>query len=79
VENIASDDQLKTVLAFLRDGQLVTWDRLQRLHVALDYEYALSRRFSAGATYRFAFTRSTEPRPLISYQSSVNLTTSVRF
>lgn len=79
IENIASDDRLKTVLAFLGDGKLVTWDRLQRLHAALDYEYALSRRFSAGLSYRFAFTRSTDPRPLVSYQTSLNLTTSVRF
>lgn len=78
IENIASNDPLTTALAMLAGGEPVTWNRLQRIYAVLEYEYAVSTRIGLGASYRFTFTRSSEPRPLISYQSNLNLTAAVR-
>jgi hypothetical protein len=79
IENIASNDPLRIALAFLADGELAGWSRTQRLDLGLDYHYLLSRRLGVGASYRFAFLRDSEPRPLTSVRSSVDLTTSIRF
>jgi hypothetical protein len=79
IENIASNDPLRIALAFLADGELAGWSRMQRLDLGLDYHYVLSRRLGVGTSYRFAFLRDTEPRPLTSVRSSVDLTTSIRF
>jgi hypothetical protein len=79
IENIASNDPLRIALAFLADGELAGWSRTQRLDLGLDYHYLLSQRLGLGASYRFAFLRDSEPRPLTSVRSSVYLTTSIRF
>jgi hypothetical protein len=79
IENIASNDPLRIAFAFLADGELAGWSRRQRLDLGLDYHFALTRRFDVGASYRFVFLRDSEPRPLTSVRSSVDLTTSIRF
>jgi hypothetical protein len=79
IENIASSNPLRIALAFLADGELAAWNRMQRLDLGFDYHYLLSRRLEVGAAYRFAFLRDEEPRTLTSVRSSVDLTTSIRF
>jgi hypothetical protein len=79
IENIASNDPLRIAFALLADGELAGWSRMQRLDLGLDYHYLLSRRLGVGASYSFAFLRDSEPRPLTSVRSSVDLTTSIRF
>jgi hypothetical protein len=79
IENIASNDPLRIALAFLADGELAGWSRMQRLDLGLEYHYLLSRRLGVGASYRFAFLHDSEPRLLTSVRSSVDLTTSIRF
>jgi hypothetical protein len=37
---------------------------MQRLDLGLDYHYLLGRRLGVGASYRFAFLRDEQPRPL---------------
>jgi hypothetical protein len=79
IENIASNAPLRIAFALLADGELAGWDRMQRIDLGLDYHYRLSRRLGVGASYRLAFLRDEEPRPLTSVRSSVDLTTSFRF
>jgi hypothetical protein len=79
IENIASESRLGAARAFLADGELASWDRLQRLDLSLDYEYAVTSRVDLGASYRFAYLHSRDPRPLTSLQNSLGLITSYRF
>jgi hypothetical protein len=79
IENIAADGRLATAFALFADGELASWDRIQRLDLTLDYGYSLSRRVEVGASYRFAYLRSSDPRPLTSLQNKLGLSTSYQF
>jgi hypothetical protein len=79
IENIRSGKPLSIVAAFLADGELTGWDRLQRLDVSLEYHHPLFRRMEAGVSYRFGVLRHSEPRPLTMIRNSLDLTTSIRF
>jgi hypothetical protein len=79
IENIESGRPLTILAAFLADGELTGWDRLQRLDVSLDYHHPVLRRLDAGVSYRFGVLRHTRPRPLTTVRNSIDLTTSIRF
>ncbi len=79
IENISSHDGFKTLMAFIGDGQLVTWNKMQTLDLALKYEYQLSERWGLGAAYLFEFIHVPQPRNLLSFRHSLNLSTHFRF
>jgi hypothetical protein len=79
IENIANDGRLATALALAADGELASWDRLQRLNLSLGYGYAVSPRVEVGASYRFTYLRARDPRPLTSMQNDLGFSTSYRF
>ncbi|HRJ30539.1 MAG TPA: hypothetical protein PLV21_17395 [Cyclobacteriaceae bacterium] len=79
IENIASHKSTKIIIAFIGDGELVTWNKLQRVNFTLDYTYPLSNRFLVGAAYRFDFIHTNIPRTLLSYQHQLNISTTFKF
>jgi hypothetical protein len=79
IENIEPGRPLPILVAFLADGELAGWDRLQRLDVAIDFHRPLVRRLDLGAAYRFGVLRHAEPRPLTVVRNALDLTTSIRF
>jgi hypothetical protein len=79
IENISSHNSTKILLAFIGDGQLATWNRLQRLNLAAEYRYPITGRAQIGAEYRFDFIHTNIPRTLLSYQHQLNLNAILKF
>ncbi len=74
IKNISSHNSGKIIMAFIGDGKLTTWDKLQRLNLQLGYTYRLSDVLSLGADYRFEFIHHADPRELHSTRQQFNLT-----
>ncbi len=79
IENISSQNNKKILLAFIADGELVTWNRYRRINFSFEYHYPFSKKIHFGADYRFVFIHSMDPKPLLSFQNNVNITTSYKF
>ena len=73
IENIYSHNGFTTFFAYLGDGELATWDKLQTVNAGIDYQYALSEKWSIGFQYKFAFIHATDPLPLTSVQQNFNV------
>lgn len=78
IENIYSHNGFTTFFAYLGDGELVTWDKLQTVNAGLDYQYSLSDKWSIGAGWQFAFIHAREPLPLTSVQHNFMLMIGMR-
>jgi hypothetical protein len=70
IENIYSHNGFTTFFAYLGDGELVTWNKLQTVNAGVDYQYELSDKWSVGASWKFAFIHASDPLPLTSVQNS---------
>ncbi len=68
----------KLFFAYLGDGELVTWNKLQNINVRLEYQYTLSEKWSIGAGWNFSFIHATDPLPLTSVQHHFNLMISLQ-
>jgi hypothetical protein len=79
IKNISSHSGLKTFMAFLGDGQMATWDKIQTLDLELRYEYDLNKRWGLGAAYLFEFVRVSQSRNLLSFRNSVNILANFKF
>lgn len=79
IENISSHNNSKIIMAFIGDGQLVTWNRLQRLKLSATYQYPLTTRVHVGAEYRFDFIHTSLPKTLLSYQQHISIRTTFKF
>ncbi|MDP3473840.1 MAG: hypothetical protein Q8S14_18370 [Algoriphagus sp.] len=79
IENISSHDNAKIIMAFIGDGQLATWNRLQRLNLAAEYKYPISKHILIGTEYRFDFIHTNIPRTLLSYQHQLNISATIKF
>lgn len=78
IENIYSHNGFTTFFAYLGDGSLVTWNKLQTVNLGVDYQYALSEKWTIGASWRFAFIHASEPLPLTSVQNNFSVILGLR-
>jgi hypothetical protein len=79
IENIISHSNLKTLGAFIADGELVTWNSWQSIDFEGKYTYDLSGRWELGAAYLFKFIHASEPRNLISLQNTLVFSANFKF
>lgn len=79
IENISSHSGFKTFMAYLGDGQLATWNKVQTLDFELKYEYDQSERWGFGAAYLFEFIHMSQPRNLLSFRNSLNFSANYKF
>lgn len=79
IENTFSHSGIKTFLAFLGDGQLVTLNKLQTFDLSLSYCFTLNKRWNVGTTYLFEFIHTNEPQTLISFKNSLFISTNYKF
>lgn len=79
IENTYSHSGFKTFMAFIGDGNFVTWNRLQTFDLDLKYTHSLNRRWNLGAAYLFEFVHAVQPQNLLSYRQSLNLSASYCF
>ncbi|OBX25135.1 hypothetical protein A9996_11560 [Gelidibacter algens] len=79
IENTTSHSQFKTLMSFIEDGQLVTWNRLQTFDFEAGYNYNLNEKWSLGVAYMLEFIHSSQPRNLVSNRQSINLNANFNF
>jgi len=79
IENISSHSGFKTLMAFISDGELVTWNRLQTFDAGLTYRYSLNEKWDLGAGYLFEFVHANQPQELISFRNSISISLTIRF
>ncbi len=79
IENISSHSGFKTFMAYLGDGQMATWNKMQTFDLELKYEYDLSERWEFGAAYLLEFIHMSQPRNLLSFHNSLNLSANFKF
>lgn len=79
IENISSHSGFNSFMAFIQDGKLATWNRVQTFDVQLKYTYSLSSKWELGAAYLFEFIHSSRPRNLLSYRNSLYISGNFRF
>lgn len=73
IENISSHSGLKTFMAYLGDGQLVTWNKLQTFDLEIKYTYSLNKKLELGAGYTFEFIHVNLPRNILSFRNALQL------
>lgn len=78
IENIYSHNGFTTFFAYLGDGELVTWNKLQTVNAGLEYQYALSDKWTIGAGWQFAFIHASKPLALTSVQNNLSVVVGLR-
>jgi len=73
IQNIYSHNGVNTFFAYLEDGELATWDKLQAINFGFQYQYLLSEKWSIGAGWKFGYIHAKEPLPLTSIQHNVSI------
>lgn len=79
IENISSHSGVKTFMAFIADGKVVTWNKLQYINTGIKYEHDLSGRWGIGASWEFDFIHAASPRKLLSFRNTFYLSSFFRF
>ena len=79
IENIISHSGFKTFMAYLGDGQLATWNKLQTFDLEVKYAYILNEKWDLGAAYAFEFIHASQPRNLLSFRNALNLSATLKF
>lgn len=79
IENISSHSRFKTFMAFIGDGKFSTWNTVQNVDLSLKYSYSINAKWNIGASYRFEFIHSSQPRNLLSFRNALNLFTTINF
>ncbi len=79
IENISSHSGFKTFMAYVGDGEMVTWNKMQTLDLELKYEYDYNERWDFGVAYLFEFIHMSQPRNLLSFRNSLNLSANYKF
>ena len=69
----------KTFMAYVADGQMATWNKLQTFDLELKYAYDLNKRWDFGAAYLFEFIHMSQPRNLLSFRNSLNVSATYKF
>lgn len=71
IENISSNRTLPTFAAFIADGSLASFGRVQRADLSLLARYSLRDRWTATAELRYGFARVAVPLQLLSYKAQL--------
>ncbi len=79
IENISSHSGFKTFTAFIGDGELVTWNRLQTFDLGIKHSYSLNEKWDLGAGYLFEFIHANQPQKLLSFRNSIQISATFRF
>jgi hypothetical protein len=79
IENTSSHSGLRIFTAFVADGELVTWNRMQTFDLEVKYAYRLLDRWEVGTAYVLEFIHSSRSRNLLSYRNSLNFSANFRF
>lgn len=79
IENTYSHNGFKTFFAYLEDGHVQTWNKIQQLEMQLGYQHMLSSSWSIGGVYAFRFQHVAQPLPFISYRNTFYLQISRNF
>lgn len=79
IDNISSHSGVKTFLAFIGDGNLATWNRIQYFDFDFGYDFKLNPKWTLGANYWFEFIHFSNPRPLTSFRNSLQLQATYSF
>lgn len=79
IENISSHSGLKTFMAFIGDGEFVSWNKMQTLDLELKYEYSLNERWGLSAAFQFDFVHVSQPRNLLSFRNSLDFSACYKF
>ncbi len=79
IENISSHSDFKSFLEFLKDGKWNTLNDLQIFNLEAKYLYEINHKWGIGAGYSFEFIHSVNPRNLLSFRNSFNLSVNLKF
>lgn len=79
IENISSHSGTKTFLAFLKDGKLATWNSVQQVDAEVKYRFNLNPKWGIGIAGTYEFLHASQPRPLNSHRTSVNISATFKF
>lgn len=79
IDNISSHSGVKTFMALLGDGQLASWNKIQKVDFEVKYAFDLNTRWGFGAGYLFEVIHVSQPRKLLSFRNSLNFSTSFKF
>lgn len=79
IKNTASHNGIKTFAAFVNDGNLQTWNRIQQFEINLLYNYMLNRKWNLGAMYEFQFIHAGLPTNFLSYQHILSVNAGLKF
>lgn len=79
IDNVSSHSGFKTFVAFLGDGQMAALDKIQTLDLEVKYRYDLNKRWGLEAAYLFEFVHVRQPKNLLSFRNSVNLSANFKF
>jgi len=79
IENISSHSGFKTFVAFLGDGQMTFWNKVQTLDFELKYKYSVGERWEFRAACLSEFIHMSQPGNLLSLQNSLNLSATFKF
>lgn len=79
IENISSHSGFKSFMAFIGDGELVSWGKLQSFDLEAKYSYKLNNKWELGAAYMFEFIHASQPQNLLSFRNSLNLSVNFKF
>lgn len=73
IDNTLSHDPLKTMVSFIADGEINSWNTYRQARICLKYEAQLGKRLGTGVKYEFTALNHTEPRNLSSIVNVINL------
>jgi hypothetical protein len=79
IENISSHSGLKSFIAFISDGSLVTVNKIKNFDLMAGYTYHLKERWGIGTCYTFELVHANSPRNLLSFRNSIFFSTYVKF
>lgn len=79
IENTTQNSGIGTFFAFLADGQLASWDKLQYLDFDFHYEYLLNQKWLLKGQYGFSFIHVQVQRPMTSLQNNFNIIGTLKF
>jgi len=79
LENTISNKFIPTFFAYVADGKIRSWNKLQSIDLEFSYDYDLSSKFSLGAEYGFEFIAYSDPTKLTSFRNTLQLIFKYKF
>lgn len=79
IENISAHSDVKSLFAFIGDGNIATFNKLQTIDINASYVYQLSNKWELGVNYLFELIHATEIRSLLSCRNSLFVSANFKF